>query len=65
MEMLKLSNINTWTWVRKTPSPPLFKLQREISGVLYLQRIAVIPSDTAILTDPMKTHADMRIPTQT
>jgi hypothetical protein len=47
------------------PSPPLFRLQREISGVLYLQRIAVISSDTAIFADPLKTHADMRIPTQT
>ena len=50
--------------VRISRDSPLFRLQREISGVLYLQRIAVISSDTAVLADPAKTHADRLIPMQ-
>ena len=68
-QKLKRSNCKAyrapWKRVRISRDSPLLRLQREISGVLYLQRIAVISSDTAIFTDPVKTHADLLIPMQT
>ena len=39
MEMLKRSNINTWTWVRKTPSPPARKPEiSTVSGFFRAQK---------------------------
>ena len=57
MQCLQRSE-DVWTRVRITFYSPLIRLQRKISGALYLQRTRAIPGDAGVSRTPAITDTD-------